>query len=104
MLNKYIQLEDRLSILRSEDRFRQWHSLDDERFCVLCERTFNGRQIEIRVRRGKISLHCPSEDCTSTPQHWVRPGNPLVSEKVFQDWSLALGLPTTTARRMAAQH
>jgi hypothetical protein len=104
MVNQYIRLEERLLILRSEDHFRHWQSLDDKRFCILCERTFNGRQVDVRGRSGgRCTLHCPTEDCTSTPQHWVRPGNPLVSDKVYQDWSLALGVPkkATTARKAA---
>ncbi|MGH8102670.1 MAG: hypothetical protein ACREIW_15350 [Chthoniobacterales bacterium] len=105
MAHQHIGPEERLSILRSEDQFRQWQSLDDKRFCILCERTFNGRQVDIRGRSGgRFTLHCPTEDCRSTPQHWVRPGNPLVSDKVYQDWSLALGVPKqTAAARKAAQ-
>ena len=97
MINQHIRLEERLSILRSEDQFRQWHSLDDKRFCILCERTFDGRQVDIRRSSGgRFRLHCPTEDCSSTPQHWVRPGNPLVSAKVYQDWSVALSVPKKT--------
>jgi len=104
MLNKYINIEDRLSILCREDRYREWRSLDDKRFCILCERTFTGRQVELQMRRGRFSLHCPTEDCNSTPRQWVHPGNPLVSEKAYQDWSLALGVPKKPAvARMAAQ-
>src|SRR5437762_1781224 len=105
LFNKHITPEERLSILRSEDRFRQWGSLDDKRFCILCERTFNGRQIEISERRGRFTLHCPTVGCNSTPRHWVRPGNPLVSDKVYQDWTLALGvLKKTATPRIVARH
>lgn len=105
VVNQHMRPEERLSILRREDRLRQWQSLDDSRFCILCERTFSGRQVDIRGRSGgRCTLHCPTEDCSSTPQHWVRPGNPLVSDKVYQDWSLALGGPKKTAAvRRAAQ-
>jgi hypothetical protein len=98
VIKQYIRLEERLSILRSEDQFRQWQSLDDKRFCILCERTFDGRQVDIRGSSGgRFRLHCPTEDCSSTPQHWVRPGNPLVSDKAYQDWSVALSVPKKTA-------
>jgi hypothetical protein len=98
VIKQYIRLEERLSILRSEDQFRQWQSLDDKRFCILCERTFDGRQVDIRgTSGGRFRLYCPTEDCSSTPQHWVRPGNPLVSDKVYQDWSVALSVPKKTA-------
>ena len=103
MLKKDINI-DRLSILCREDGYREWRSLDDKRFCILCERTFTGRQVELQMRRGRFSLHCPTEDCNSTPRQWVHPGNPLVSDKAYQDWSLALGVPKKPAvARMAAQ-
>jgi hypothetical protein len=87
-MNTYLQPEDRLSILRAEDQFRHWSSLDDQRFCILCERKFNGRQIEIQIfSNGKYQLHCPTEECNSGPHQWVYPGTPLVSDIVDPDWS-----------------
>jgi len=98
MATSGLLLEERLSILRSEDRFRDWESLDDQRFCIFCDKTFTGRQVEIkRVGHGKWALHCPTQNCKSTPRHWVYPGNPLVSRKAYKDWSLALGTPEKTA-------
>jgi hypothetical protein len=44
----HVNLDDRLSILRTGDRFRIWNSLDDQRVCNVCERKFKGRQVEIR--------------------------------------------------------
>src|SRR2546423_7971007 len=87
----HLQLDDRLSILRAQDRFRDWNSLDDHRICILCERTFSGRQIEVtRHRQSKYELHCPTEGCNSKPHQWVYPGNPLTSKKSFEDWWRAL--------------
>ena len=85
-------LDERLSILRAADKFRKWASLDDKRVCVLCETQFTGRQVQIaRDRRGHFQLHCPTESCKAGPGRWVYPGNPLVSETVYQDWWRALG-------------
>jgi hypothetical protein len=90
-MNTHIRLEDRLSILRIEDQFRRWHSLDDERLCILCERKFNGRQVEVRrFGNGKYELHCPTEACDSGPHQWVYPGTPLISDIVDPDWWSAL--------------
>jgi hypothetical protein len=87
MMNVQLEPEDRLSILRIEDRFRRWNSLDDERLCILCERKFNGRQVEIRCfTNGKNELHCPTEGCGSGPHQWVYPGTPLISDIVDPDW------------------
>ena len=86
-MNIHFKSEERLSILRTEDQLRRWQSLDDERLCILCERKFNGRQIEIRrFAKGRYELRCPTEGCTSRPHQWVYPGTPLVSDIVDPDW------------------
>jgi hypothetical protein len=88
----HLKLDDRLSVLRAEDRFRTWTSLDDERFCILCERKFNGRQVEIRrFGNGKYELRCPTEGCNSGPHQWIYPGTPTVSGIIEQDWWRASG-------------
>lgn len=71
-----ITLEQRLDILRAADAFRKWYSLDDQRVCVVCDRVFTGRQIEIgRDRRGRYLLKCPTSDCPSVAAHWFFTGN-----------------------------
>jgi RNA polymerase sigma-70 factor, ECF subfamily len=86
-MNIHLKPEERLSVLRVEDEFRRWGSLDDERLCILCETKFNGRQVEIRrFANGKHELHCPTEACNSRPHQWVYPGTPLVSDIVDPDW------------------
>ena len=84
--------DERLSALRAGDPFREWHSLDDERFCVLCERTFTGRQVRIiRDRSGRFRLRCRTESCKAGPSHWVYPSRPLTSDKVDDDLWHPLG-------------
>jgi hypothetical protein len=86
-MNVHLKSDERLSILRAEDQFRRWNSLDDERFCIVCEKKFNGRQIEIRrFASGRYELHCPTEGCNSGSHQWVYPGTPLVSDIVDPDW------------------
>ena len=83
----HVKLDERLSILRAEDRLRTWSSLDDERLCIICKRKFNGRQVEIRrAGNGKYQLHCPTEDCSAKPHLWIYPTTPLVSHIVEADW------------------
>jgi hypothetical protein len=83
----HLKFDDRLAVLRAEDRFRNWASLDDERRCVSCKRKFNGRQVEIRrLANGKYELRCPTEGCNSRPHLWIPSATPLVSHVVRSDW------------------
>jgi hypothetical protein len=83
----HLKLDDRLSVLRTEDQFRKWRSLDDERLCIICKRKFNGRQVEIRrLRNRKYELHCPTEGCNSRPHLWIYRATPLVSHVLESDW------------------
>ena len=96
----YINLDDRLSILRVGDPFRSWNSLDDQRVCVLCGRKFKGRQVDIRrLPGGKFKLCCPTLGCLSTPDQW-RYATPAVrSDPIQKHWRH--GLPNKTQRRAA---
>ena len=83
----HLKLDDRLSVLRAEDRFRKWTSLDDERLCIICKRKFTGRQVEIRrLANRKLELHCPTEGCNSRPHLWVSSVTPLVSYGAGSNW------------------
>ena len=78
-MTSHLKLDDRLSVLRAEDRFRTWSSLDDERLCIICKRKFNGRQVEIRrFGNRKYELRCP--------HLWIYRMTPLVSHVVELDW------------------
>jgi hypothetical protein len=71
-----ITLEQHLDILGAADTFRKWYSLDDKRVCVICDRVFTGRQIEIeRDQRGRYLLKCPTSGCRSFAAHWFFEGN-----------------------------
>jgi hypothetical protein len=83
----HFKLDDQLQVLRAEDRFRNWSSLDDERLCILCKRKFNGRRVEIhRLGNRKYQLRCPTEGCDSGPHLWIYPATPLVSHVIKSDW------------------
>src|SRR5690242_14698266 len=77
----HLNLDDRLSALRAGDSFRSWNSLDDQRVCVLCERKFKGRQVDIRrLPRGKFKVCCPTLGCRSTPHQWRYTTTPVASQ------------------------
>jgi hypothetical protein len=88
----HLKLDDRLSVLRTEDRFRSWKSLDDERLCVVCKRKFSGRQVEIRrLGNRKYELRCPTQGCNSVPHLWIYPATPLVAYVLELDWYRVAG-------------
>jgi hypothetical protein len=82
---------DKLSILRAYDHFRDWRTLDDERVCAICDRTFTGHDVVISITGDEVELRCPTSDCRSGVHQWLHPSNPLRSEKNEKDWWHALG-------------
>jgi hypothetical protein len=75
--------EEKLALLQDIDSRRKWHSLDDQRVCVLCGRTITGRQIEVRAEAGgNYSVHCPTPGCASVPSDWFYQGNACGVPKV----------------------
>ena len=73
---------DRLDVLRRLDQFREWHSLDDKRFCLVCGKIINGWQIQIAGGtrgNGPLQLSCPTERCNSIPMDWVLPTDEILA-------------------------
>jgi hypothetical protein len=67
---------DRLDALRRLDQFREWRSLDDKRYCLVCGKIITGRQIQVAGvthGNGQLLLSCPTEQCNSIPMDWVLP-------------------------------
>ena len=67
---------NKLNALRRLDQFREWHSLDDKRFCLVCGKIITGRQIQVAGGtrgNGLQRLSCPTERCNSIPMDWVLP-------------------------------
>src|SRR6059058_3745956 len=68
--------EDRLDTLQRLDQFRQWHALDEKRYCLVCGEIITGRQIQVTRRtggNGPLRIICPTEHCNAMPMQWVRP-------------------------------
>ena len=83
----HFESEERLSILCEGDELRFWSSLDDQRRCTVCKKTFSGRQVQIhRLTNGKYELRCATEGCNSSPQQWEYSEAPLVCDTVDPDW------------------
>jgi hypothetical protein len=81
---------DKLDALRRLDQFREWHSLDDKRFCLVCGKIITGRQIHVSTGtrgNGSQSLSCPTERCNSIPMDWVLPTDEIlaVAETVMSE-------------------
>src|SRR5213079_3614823 len=73
---------DKLDVLCRLDQFRQWRSLDEKRFCLVCGKIITGHQIKIdggTRGNGPLRLSCPSERCNSIPMDWVLPTDELVA-------------------------
>jgi hypothetical protein len=68
--------EEKLDILRRLDQFRQWHSLDQKRYCLVCGEMITGRKIRVIENPcSEILLRvvCPTKHCDATPIEWVLP-------------------------------
>src|SRR4029077_2144119 len=71
---------EKLDVLRRLDPFREWRSLDDKRFCLVCGKIINGWQIQTADGtrgNGPLRLSCPTERCNSIPMDWVLPTDEL---------------------------
>ena len=58
------------------DQFRQWHSLEEKRYCLVCGTLISGRQIQVgggTRGNGSLRLSCPTKQCNSIPMDWVLP-------------------------------
>jgi hypothetical protein len=66
--------KDKLDVLRRLDQFRQWRSLDERRYCLVCGKIITGRQIQVAGGSrgsGPLRLNCPTNGCNSIPMDWV---------------------------------
>jgi len=89
--------EDKLEMLRRLDQFRQWHSLEEKRYCLVCGTLVSGRQIQVgggNRGNGPLRLSCPTEGCNSIPMDWVLPTDEILAkvEKITAEERKAAGL------------
>jgi len=92
----------RLDELRRLDQFREWRSLDDKRYCLICGKIITGRQIQVaggtRVN-GQSRLSCPTERCNSIPMDWV-----LVTDEILALAEMAASEERSLVPPRAADH
>jgi len=72
---------DKVDLLQRLDRFRQWHSLDEKRYCLVCGEIITGREIHVIMgTRGNRSLRiiCPTKYCDAMPIEWVWPNDDVL--------------------------
>jgi hypothetical protein len=75
--------QEKLETLRRLDQFRQWHSLDEKRYCLVCGKLINGQQIQVTGGtrgNGPLRLNCPTEGCNSIPMDWVLPTSEILAK------------------------
>jgi hypothetical protein len=73
---------DRLQVLQRLDQFRNWSSLDEQRYCLVCGRIISGRDICIvggTRGTGPLRLICPTRGCHSIPMDWVLPTDEVLA-------------------------
>jgi hypothetical protein len=74
--------EEKLEVLRRLDQFRQWRSLEEKRYCLVCGTIITGRQIRVAGGtrgNGPLRLSCPTERCNSIPMDWVLPTDEILA-------------------------
>jgi hypothetical protein len=74
--------DEKLEVLCRLDQFRQWHSLDEKRYCLVCGNLITGRQIQVAsgTRSNRpLRLSCPTERCNSIPMDWVLLTNEILA-------------------------
>ena len=75
--------EEKLEVLRRLDQFRQWHSLDERRYCLVCGTLISGGQIQVSGGtrgNGQLRVNCPTERCNSIPMDWVLPTDEIIAK------------------------
>ena len=78
-----LSAQEKLEALRRLDQFRQWHSLDEKRYCLVCGKLILGQQIQVAGGtrgNGPLRLRCPTERCNSIPMDWVLPTDEILAK------------------------
>lgn len=61
--------------LQEADSYRRWHTLDDRRICLLCDKVITGHEIKIRpLGHGTYRPQCPTRGCRASAREWFYHG------------------------------
>jgi hypothetical protein len=104
VLSSPINLSDaeKLEALRRLDQFRSWHSLDDKRYCLVCDKIITGKQIQVtgdRPGNEPFLLNCPTERCYSIPIDWVLPTDEIMANLALREEEHSDAFPLHFDRR-----
>ena len=94
---------EKLEALRRLDQFRQWPSLEEKRYCLVCGELIAGHEIQVvGGTRGNeaLRLNCPTEGCNSIPMDWVLATNEILAkvERMAAGERKAFGIKTRCGR------
>jgi hypothetical protein len=96
--------EEKLDVLQRLDRFRQWHFLDEKRYCLVCGKIITGREIQViggTLGNGPLRITCPTKHCNAVPMEWVRPTDEvLIKIAMVEAERHRLGLINRAGRAM----
>jgi hypothetical protein len=91
---------EKLRALQRLDQFREWRSLNERRYCLVCGKIITGWQIQLAGGAsgdGPLRLSCPTEGCNSIPMDWVR----VTDEILAVAKMVSSGKDATPAPKMA---
>ena len=74
---------DKLDTLRRLDHFREWQSLDERRYCLVCGNLITGWEIQVTAdnpEKRPLRVICPTEHCNSIPMDWVIPTEEILAK------------------------
>lgn len=92
---------DKLSVLRRVDRHREWRSLDDKRYCLICRKVMNGHDIQVvggTRGTGPLRLICLSSGCHSIPMDWVLPTDEVLARISILENELCFDQPPKSSK------
>ena len=100
--------EEKLRTLRRLDQFRQWRSLDEKRYCLVCGEIIDGREINVigpTHANGPLRVTCPTEHCNAVPMEWVQPTDDVLIRMAMVEFERRwLGLIIRAGRATQALH
>ncbi|HST30038.1 MAG TPA: hypothetical protein VLK27_04295 [Chthoniobacterales bacterium] len=79
---------EKLEIVQRLDRYRQWPSLNEKRYCLACGHVIDGHGIQVvggTRGTGPLRVICPTERCHSIPMDWVLPNDQVLARLALSE-------------------
>jgi hypothetical protein len=74
---------EKLEVLQRLDRYREWRSLEEKRYCLVCGKIIAGHDIQViggTRGAGPQRLICSTRGCYSIPMDWVLPTDEVLAK------------------------